>query len=76
MKMLDKTMAILPLQDLSLDVQIRTAYGVERIYPVCSLSKDLCEITGRKTWAPEHLEKLEGLGVKINYVLKCVNLGV
>lgn len=49
-------------------VEMRSSYGVERIYPACELSKQLIKLTGRKTWDKEHLRVLESLGLQIKFV--------
>lgn len=46
-------------------VKIKTAYGVERIYPVCSYAKLFADIAGTDTLTIENIERIKKLGYTV-----------
>lgn len=52
----------------TIKLQVRSAYGVERIYPRCETSNWLVILTGRKTFLTQDLEILNQLGYEIEWV--------
>ncbi len=51
-----------------LELQVRHAYGRERIYPMNELARGLCALSGMKTFADWQLAVLERLGYLIEWV--------
>ena len=46
-------------------VEVKTVYGVERIYPVNVVAKQLAELTGQTTLSRKHLATIKSLGFEI-----------
>jgi hypothetical protein len=49
-----------------IEVYRREVYGVDRIYPACEKAEKILDLTGTKTFLPNHVETLRELG----YILK------
>lgn len=47
-------------------VEIKSNYGIEAIYPACAKANSFCELLGQKTLTRGNLEKIRGLGFKID----------
>lgn len=46
-------------------VEVKTVYGVERIYPINDTAKQFAELTGQTTLSRKHLATIKGLGFEI-----------
>lgn len=55
-------------------LQLRSAYGRDRIYPVCKTSQDLTALTGRKTLLESDLAVIQRLGFDIRWLPATVEL--
>lgn len=55
-----------------LKLQVRSAYGVDRIYPVNETARLFCRLCGRKTLLPSDLEPIKALGYSIDWVPQSV----
>lgn len=55
-------------------VQVRSAYGNDRIYPVCPTARKFCELTGRKTLLPADVKAIRELGFEIEFVPSTITL--
>lgn len=62
--------------DKIIKVQIRATYGRDLIYPVNEVSRELCRLTGRKTWDRNQLRTLEKLGFILEWVPKSLDLSL
>lgn len=51
-------------KDNTITVEIKSTYGTERIYPLTH-TKELENLTGKKTLSKEHIEALKNLGFVI-----------
>lgn len=71
---MSKTKQAMPLDGLTIEVQVRRHYGRPLVYPVCTLSQGLIELTGLKTFTPKTLRHLETLGLDIDYVPESIDL--
>ena len=49
----------------TIEVELRSSYGTERIYPANALAELLLELTGRKTFFARDLETLAGAGYEV-----------
>lgn len=52
----------------TLELQVKSAYGVERIYPINEIAKKLAELLNRKTFTKEDLAKLKDIGFTVKWV--------
>jgi len=50
---------------VQIQVQIKTVYGKEAIYPVCEQGKLFAALTGTKTLSRQNLEMIKALGFEI-----------
>jgi hypothetical protein len=46
-------------------IEIKTVYGVERIYPINDTAKQFAELTGQTTLSRKHLATIKRLGFEI-----------
>ena len=53
--------------DTILEVQVRTVYGTDRIYPINEQARKVAELVGRKTLTKDDLAKLKDLGFQIKW---------
>lgn len=53
---------------MSIKIQIRTVYGVERIYPVCSKARIFAKLVGQATLTRADILKIKELGFSIEQV--------
>lgn len=49
----------------SIIIEVKTVYGIERIYPVCDNAKLFAFIAGTKTLSEENLRAVRKLGFEI-----------
>lgn len=52
----------------TLEVQLKTAYGVDRIYPMNETAKKLAALMQAKTFTKSDLVKIKDIGFKIKWV--------
>ena len=50
---------------MNITVEIKTIYGVDKIYPACEVSRTFAKIAGTKTLTIETLEHIKSLGVLV-----------
>lgn len=50
-----------------LELQVRTIYGTDRIYPMNTLATKVAELIGRKTLNKEDVAKLKEIGFQIKW---------
>ena len=53
---------------MTLEVQVKTVYGVDRIYPMNDTAKNLAACFGRKTFDADLIAKLKVVGFTIKWV--------
>lgn len=53
-------------------VIVRSAYGVERIYPVCDNANIFTRLTGQKTLSNENIKAIRELGFTVTVVPQTV----
>jgi hypothetical protein len=53
---------------MELQVQVKTVYGNELVYPICDKAKALCSLTGAKTFSQHHIETIKELGYSFKLV--------
>jgi hypothetical protein len=53
---------------MKLLLQLKNVYGVERIYPVCEVSKIFCKMAKQLTISKENLAMIKELGYEIEWV--------
>lgn len=58
----------------SIQVTVRQAYGQERVYPVCEKAKLFASLIGGKIFSPDDLRIIGLLGYRIEFVPQVVNL--
>ena len=46
-------------------VEVKTVYGVERIYPINDIAKSFADLTGQTTLSRKHLATIKSLGFEI-----------
>lgn len=51
-----------------IQVKIKTVYGVDRAYPICSVAKLLCELGGGKSFTDKDIKVIKKLGYEIEVV--------
>jgi hypothetical protein len=49
-------------------LQIRSSYGVDRIYPVNETARLFVRLTGRKTFLPADLGPIQALGYSVEWI--------
>lgn len=52
----------------TLEVQLKTSYGVDRIYPMNEAAKKLAALMQAKSFTKTDLTKIKDLGFKIKWV--------
>lgn len=52
----------------TLELQVKSAYGVERIYPINEIAKKMAELLNRKTFTKDDLSKLKDMGFGVKWV--------
>ncbi len=50
----------------SITVQIKTVYGVDKIYPMCETSRIFAQMTGCKTLTDQAMQYIKQLGYGVN----------
>lgn len=55
-------------------VQVRSAYGQDRVYPMNETARLLLKLIGGKIFAPRDLSVISELGYEIEYVARTVEL--
>ena len=58
---------VLPARKIQ--VEVRSVYGNELIYPVCQNAKLFASIAGKKTLSKDHLHDIKALGFTVEEVL-------
>ena len=53
---------------MKIQVQIRSVYGTDRIYPIDDTAKQFCKLTGTKTLTANHLNCIKSMGVTVTVV--------
>lgn len=43
-------------------VEVKSAYGQDRVYPVCDLAYQFVRLLGTTTFTERHMELIEGMG--------------
>jgi hypothetical protein len=51
-----------------IQIEVKNVYGVEKIYPVCSLAKDFSDLAGTKTLTITSLKIIKKMGYEIEVV--------
>lgn len=51
-----------------IQVELRSSYGTDRIYPVNELARLMLQLTGRKTFFVKDLETLAEAGYSVNWM--------
>lgn len=46
-------------------VEVKSAYGQQRIYPICTNAHEIAGMMGTKTITPQVVKTLQRLGVKV-----------
>lgn len=54
--------------DFTLEMQVRSVYGTERIYPMNDKARQLADLLGRKTFTKDDLAKLKAIGFHVKWV--------
>jgi hypothetical protein len=52
----------------TLELQVKSAYGVERIYPINETAKKMAELMKAKSFTKTDLDKFKSLGFAIKWV--------
>lgn len=53
---------------MKITVEIKSVYGVDRIYPVCDNAKRFTKLTGNKTLSQADIETIKALGFTVEVV--------
>lgn len=59
------------MMDQTIELTVRSVYGVKRIYPHNAIARKITDLIGRKTFTYEDVAKLEDMG----FVIKWINVG-
>lgn len=51
-----------------LELQVRSVYGTERIYPINEQARKIAALLGRKTLNKEDVARLQDIGFKVSWV--------
>jgi hypothetical protein len=51
-----------------IQVQVKTVYGVDKIYPICEDAKTFASIAGTKTLSCRDVENIKNLGFRVELV--------
>ncbi len=51
-------------------VDIKSVYGIDKIYPVCEKAKTFCEMLNTKTLTDHAIKKIKELGYTVNVLQK------
>lgn len=52
----------------TVQVFIRSVYGVDKVYPKCETAQRFADLLGVKTFSPRQLAGIEGLGFHVEHV--------
>jgi len=58
---------------MKLKLQLKSVYGVERIYPICDISKRLANFKGSKTFTHSDIMQLSNIGYDFDWVANVPN---
>ena len=53
--------------EIELEVQVKTSYGQDRIYPINEQAKKIVDLLDKKTLTPADVQKLKDLGFKFKW---------
>ena len=53
---------------MKIKVEVKSVYGVDRIYPVCGLSELFLALKGGKTFSKHDIETIKALGFEVEVV--------
>lgn len=53
-----------------IEVEIRTVYGTEKIYPLCDRSRIFCKLLGQSTLTFENIKFIKELGFEVKSIKK------
>lgn len=59
---------------MQITVQIKSVYGVEKIYPVCAKAKAFATLVKQKTLTVDDLRVIKALGYKIEVVQQVLEI--
>lgn len=54
--------------DQVVEVQVKSVYGTERIYPINDKAHKLANLLGRKTFNKADIDKLKSIGFTIKWI--------
>jgi hypothetical protein len=54
---------------MTLKLQIKTAYGIPRFYPLNDTAKAFCKLTATRTLTEGHLKLIKSMGIRIEIEL-------
>jgi hypothetical protein len=54
--------------DITLEMQVRSVYGTDRIYPMNEQARRLTDLLGRKTFTKDDLAKIKAMGFAVKWV--------
>jgi hypothetical protein len=49
----------------SIKVEIRSVFGVEKIYPACETAEGFCKLIGQKTLTEQNIQHIKALGYEV-----------
>lgn len=52
----------------SIQVEIKTIYGSDKIYPSCSRAEIFCKLVGQKTLTERDVDLIKQLGIEVQVV--------
>lgn len=64
------------METLKIEVQIRSKYGRDLIYPVNRVAFKFTELLNKKTFNRSDLEKLTEIGFNVEFVLRSLDLSI
>lgn len=54
--------------ETTIEVQVRSVYGTERIYPMNEQARKIANLLGRKTFTKDDLSRLKAIGFTLSWV--------
>lgn len=49
----------------SIKVEIKSVFGVEKIYPACETAEGFCKLIGQKTLTERDINRIKALGYEV-----------
>jgi len=59
---------------MNIQVEVKSNYGSQAVYPVCNTAKLLCELARQRTLTPDAIKTIKALGYSIEVIQPVVTL--